>query len=156
MQADSNRIVIDEIPLDGQQDAWRAALNSIFLEPGMPLGSGLPPGEFLLRELPDGSRMTLLRSSGQTLTCQEGAQGGEGRLLALFPATAGPMAFQYCGLSQTLIESQILVTDLRSPWSLEIASEFELFVLEVSRDKLFDRIGTRNLGLPITIPSGAI
>ena len=156
MQAGSNRIVIDEIPLDSQQDAWRAALNSIFLEPGLPLKGGISSGEFFLRELPNGSRMTLLRSNRQTLTCQEGVQGGEGRLLALFSASVGPMAFQCCGLSQALVEAQVLVTDLRSPWSLNIDSEFELFILEVSRDRLFGRIGTRNLDLPVTIAAGAI
>ncbi len=156
MHAGSNRIVIDEIPLEGQQEAWRSALNSICLEPCLPFLSTVPSGDFLLRGLPSGTRMSLLRSSAQLLTCKNVVDTAGDRLLAIFFAAPGPTFFEYNNVTHAIVESQILITDLRNSWHLDIASEFELFILDLPRARLFERIGTRKIGLPMTLAAGPI
>jgi len=151
MHTSSNRTVIDEIPLERQQEAWRSALNSIFLEPRLPVSGSVPSSDLLLRELPSGARMTRLRSAAQLLTYKKTADTVEDRLLAIFLATPGSAIFKYGSAAQTMIDSQILIADFRNSWNLDIASEFELFILDVSRDRLLGRIGTRKVGLPVTL-----
>lgn len=115
MQTGSNRIVIDEIPLEGQQEAWRSALNSIGIEPCLPLGNSVPSGDFLLRSLPTGARMSLLRSSAQLLRRKDGAEKVSDKLLVMFFSTSKPIGFRYNNSTQTIIDDQILIADFRSP-----------------------------------------
>ena len=156
MQTGSNRIVIDEIPLEGQQEAWRSALNSIGIEPCLPLGNSVPSGDFLLRSLPTGARMSLLRSSAQLLRRKDGAEKVSDKLLVMFFSTSKPIGFRYNNSTQTIIDDQILIADFRSPWKVDIASEFELFILEVSCERLFGRIGARKISLPVTLVASPI
>ena len=156
MQAGSNRIVIDEIPLEGQQEAWRSALNSTGIEPCLPLENSVPSGDFLRRSLPTGARMSLLRSSAQLLRRKDLAEDVADKLLVMFFSTSKPIDFRYNNQTQAIVDDQILITDFRNPWNLDIPSEFELFILEVSYSRIFGRIGARKINLPVTLVAGPI
>ena len=156
MDISGNRIVIDEIPLEHQHDAWRSALNLICLEPRLSASGSILSSDLLLRELPSGARMTRVRSVQQSLTYKKTADTIEDRLLAVFLGTPGSAVFRCGSVTQTITESQILITDFGHSWNLEFSSEFELFIIDVSRDRLLGRIGTRKVGLPVTLNAGHI
>lgn len=156
MDISGNRIVIDEIPLERQHDAWRSALNSICLEPRLSASSSVPSSDLLLRELPSGARMTRVRSAQQLLTYKKTAEAIEDRLLAIFLGAPGSAVFRSGSVTQTITESQILITDFDHSWNLEFSSEFELFIIDVARDRLLGRIGTRKVGLPVMLNAGHI
>lgn len=154
MQVGGNRIVIDEIPLEGQQVAWRSALNSICLEPFLLSGSSVSSGDFLSRTLPGGARMSRLRSNAQSLCHKDDSDKVGDKLFVLLFSMSKPVGFKCNDSIQSIADGQILIVDIGNPWSLEIASEFELFILETSCERLFGRIGLRKVDLPVTLQGG--
>lgn len=152
MSADAERVVIDAVPLKNQRDAWRAALKSLSLDCRLADGASLHSGELVLKSSSTGARVAMLRSTAQEIV-SAGRPAGDKSLphILIIYHVSGRGRTRARGGACEFADGDISVCDLEVAWSMELRDDFEVFVLEVPRERLFGRLGRNRIDLPTVL-----
>lgn len=145
MSAGAERLLIDAVPLNDQEKAWRAALASLSLSCRIVGPSVLRFGDVTARTLPSGTQLALLRASAQTITAAGEAPSAS---IAIIFHGAGRGRISAGARTCEFADGDLSVCDLRSGWSMDLREDFELLFMEIPRDRLFGRLGRHRVEFP--------
>ncbi|HEY9211759.1 MAG TPA: acetamidase/formamidase family protein [Ancylobacter sp.] len=131
-------ISINAFPASKQEAAWRQTLEMLSLVARVPKDAVFQFGEVSIKQSPTGAIAALLRSSAQNFAAIRPAAGrvligfvqyGRGHL-----ADGGRRAGEFA-------DGDLWICDPETPWSLQFRNDFELFLLQVPRERLAGRLG---------------
>ncbi len=152
MSATAERVVIDAVPLCGQMEAWRAALASLSLNCRLADGVSLHSGELALKSSSTGARVAMLRSTAQEIVCSGQPVSGKAHphILIIYHVSGRGRTRAQRGACE-FADGDISICDLDVAWSMEFRDDFEMFILEVPRERLFGRLGRNRIDLPTVL-----
>lgn len=148
MSAGAERILIDAVPLNDQERAWREALASIGLSCRIVSPTALRSGDVTVRTPPSGTRLALLRASAQKITSVGQAPSAT---VAIIFHEAGRGRVSAGSRTCEFADGDLSVCDLGAAWSMDLRDDFELLVVEIPRERFFGRLGRHRIELPAVL-----
>jgi acetamidase/formamidase/AraC-like DNA-binding protein len=152
MSATAECVVIDAFPLSNQMEAWRAALASFSLDCRLADGVSLHSGELAIKSSSTGARVAMLRSTAQEIVSAGRPVSGKTHphILIIYHVSGRGRTRAQRGACE-FADGDISICDLEVAWSMELRDDFEMFILEVPRERLFGRLGRNRIELPTVL-----